>query len=94
MTMIPIDIKVGGFIYRCEYSKDITNESNSFGSCHNDYQKIFIDPDKPLQKQKQTLLHELLHACTFVSGLLYRFSIDDEKLRPNEEQTVNDLSMI
>ncbi len=85
------NIKVGPYVYRVCYSADIANEGQAFGSTHNDNQRIFIDPQRPLQKMEQTFLHEILHACTFVNGLAYRFE-DKETRRPSEEDVVRELS--
>lgn len=86
-------IKVGPFIYQVKYSVDVANEGSIFGSCHNNEQIIFLDPNKPKQKIEQTFIHELLHACMFVNGLCYRFDKDESSSKPNEEDIARDMSM-
>lgn len=84
-------IKVGPFEYKVKYSDDVADEGNVFGSTHNNDQVIFLDPKRPWQKVEQTFIHELLHACTFVSGLMYRF--EDKEQKPTEEDVCRELSM-
>jgi len=88
------DIKIGPYIYEVYESKDVGNEGNVFGSCHNDDQKIFISPEHKKQKKELTFFHEILHACMFVSGLTYRFKESDASLSPTEEDVVRDMSTV
>ncbi len=85
------EVKVGPYTYSVCYDKDIAAEGQVFGSTHNADQKIFLDPDRPSQKIEHTFLHEVLHACTFVSGLAYRFEEKSER-QPDEEDIVRELS--
>ena len=91
---IPKIVKVGPYVYDVISDENVANEGACFGSTHNDHLKIFIDPNKPEQKQKQTFVHELLHACMFVAGLTYRFQDDDKSRRPTEEDVCRDLSTV
>ncbi len=86
------DVKVGPFLYHVKYSKEVAREGSCFGCTHNNEQEIYLDPDVKPQKLKQTLLHEILHACTFVNGLVYRFDEKENRL-PTEEEVVWKLSM-
>ncbi len=86
-------VKIGPFIYEVKYSADIAEEGQVFGSTHSNNQNIFLDPNKKPQKIEQTFIHELFHACMFVNGLCYRFALDDKDRRPNEEETIRELSM-
>lgn len=87
---IPKKITIGGFDWTVEHSKDVTNEGQVFGSIHYRTLKIFIDPAAPEQKQEQTLLHEIIHACVWQCGLDRRF---DNKEIISEEDVVHSLSM-
>lgn len=84
-------VKVGAFEYEVIYSKDTANEGDAFGSTHNGDQKIFLDPTLKKQKIEQTFLHEVMHACTFVNGIVYRFAEEDKM--PSEEEVIKALSM-
>lgn len=85
-------LRIGPFDYDVIYSEEVANEENCFGSTHNNEQKIFLEPKRKRQKIEQTLIHEVLHACAFVSGLSYRFGRKDEA--PSEEDVVRELSMV
>lgn len=50
-------------------------------------QQIFLDPSTTRQKKEQTLLHEILHAISWQSGLVK--ILNDDKL---EENIINSLS--
>lgn len=83
----PFKIKVGPFYYNVRYSKDVADEGSVYASTHNNDQVIIIDPQRPLQKQQQSFLHEIFHACMFVSGLTYRGKL-------TEEEVCRDISMV
>lgn len=85
-------IKIGPFWYEVKYSHDIAAEGEVYGSTHSSDQKIFIDPDRPLQKREQTFVHEVFHACNFVNGMCYRF--DEKEKKPSEEEVVRAMSMV
>lgn len=85
-------MKIGPFDWEVIYSSDVGREGDCFGSTHTDEQKIFLDPKYKGQKIDQTFIHEIFHACTFVSGLVYR--LDDGKQHVEEEDVVRVLSMI
>lgn len=87
-------IKIGPLDYDVCYSADIANEGESFGSTHNNEQRIFIDPAKKRQKQEHTFIHELLHAIFFVNGLTYRFGQKDVDRLPSEEDTVRETATL
>lgn len=87
---VPKKIKIGGFQWRVIESKDISIEGNCFGSTHTDTQKIFLEPGIPEQKRSQTLLHEIMHAIFWTSGLE---KIHTGSHRLTEEELVNSLSM-
>lgn len=85
---LPKELKIGGFQWTVEEQKDIANESSVFGSTHTQSQKIFIEPGLNIQKRDQTLLHEVMHAIWWQSGLERIF--DDRKM---EEKVVHAMAM-
>lgn len=82
-------VKIGPFVYEVIYSVHVAHESDSFGSTHNNDQRIFLDPTRPPQMQLQTFLHEVFHAMFFVSSLTYR-----NKDKHTEEEVCQEISMI
>lgn len=79
---IPKSLKVSGFTYQVVKDKNVSHEGNAFGSTHLATQRIFIEPDLSKQKEEQTLIHEILHAIWFSSGLAKNkeFTNDKEEL--------------
>jgi Zn-dependent peptidase ImmA (M78 family) len=84
---LPTSLKINGFIFKVKESDDACREGNCYGSMHGATQTIFIDPTATDQKKKETLLHELIHAVAWTSGLSRR--LDDSK---REEEIVTSLS--
>jgi hypothetical protein len=92
---IPKKIKIGPFWYSVELSQDITRASgDAFGSIHHASNKIFIDPNACEQQKEETFIHEVLHACVFITGLSHRFNAKTKDETPTEEQTVTELSTV
>lgn len=88
--ILPPSIKVLGFDWEVMYSRDVTYEANAYGTTHHSSQKLFIDPTTSEQKKAQTLLHELMHAIWWQTGLGKRYDKDHPKI---EEEVVHTLSM-
>jgi hypothetical protein len=84
---LPKTLKINGFDWKVEESKSVAMEGNAFGSTHFREQVIYLDPSITDQKKKQCLLHEIMHAVSWQSGLDKR--INDDKL---EEEIVTSLS--
>lgn len=70
---IPKKLKIGGFIWSVEESEKVSNEGEVFGSTHFKKQRIFIDPSETQQKKEHTLIHEILHAIWWQTGLNNRY---------------------
>lgn len=87
---LPEKIKIGGFDWRIVESQDVANAAEIFGQTHFRQQKIFIEPSETDQKKEQTLIHEIMHALLWQSGLTLRF---DKKEIITEEEIVSGLSM-
>lgn len=86
--IIPPQLKIGGFQWTVEAHADVAREGDIYGTTHLTTQKIFLDPNIPLQKREQTLLHEIMHAIWWQSGI--ERGSEDKKL---EERVVHSLSM-
>jgi hypothetical protein len=86
--IIPSQIKIGGFQWTIEQQMDVAREGDIYGSTHHTSQKIFLDPTMPRQKLEQTLLHEIMHAIWWQSGI--ERGSEDKKL---EERVIHALSM-
>ena len=52
--------KMGGFTWEVHFQP---SDGESFGTTSVQKKAIFIDNTHPMQIQRETLLHELLHAC-------------------------------
>lgn len=88
---LPTNLKIGGFDWTVEKNAHVSTEGSTFGSTHTNTQKIFLDPGTTDQKNAQTLLHEVIHAVTWQSGLSRRLEkFEDRKL---EEEIVQSISM-
>jgi|ERR1035437_1797103 hypothetical protein len=70
---IPNKLKIGGFEWEIKENKEVAFEGNCFGSTHLPSQRIYIDPDSTMQKKEQTLIHEILHALWWQTGLTERY---------------------
>lgn len=84
-------VKIGPYTYEVIYSKDVGEQSGSYGSINYNELKIFIDDSKPLQMQEATLLHEVMHGLFNTTGINDRIA---EKVEhpAHEEEIVCNLS--
>lgn len=88
---IPKKIKIGGFDWIVIESDDIAEESQVFGSTHYQKQKLFVEKSETEQKKFQTLLHEIIHALYWQTGLTEREKNKDAPIK--EEEFVQAISM-
>lgn len=88
---IPKTLKIGGFTWTIEEHQDVAREGNIFGSTHQTSQKFFLEPNLSIQKQQQTILHEILHAVWWQSGLGRIWDGPDKS--KDEERIIHALSM-
>jgi hypothetical protein len=86
---IPKKLRVGGFFWRVLESEEAAIAGNCFGETQYGNLTLIIDPTLNPQKRDQTLLHEILHACMWQSGLEKRMR--DQSV--SEEDVVTALSM-
>ena len=85
---IPKKIKIGGFIWTIEENQDVALEGNMFGSTHYRTQKLFLEKESTQQKKEQCLLHEIMHAIWWQTGLNERY----KEKREIEEEIIQTLS--
>jgi hypothetical protein len=84
---LPTTLKINGFDWKVVESDAVAKEGSVYGSCHYSTQTIYLDPASTDQKKKQCLLHEVMHAVAWQTGLSKR--LKDDKL---EEEIVTALS--
>lgn len=82
-------VRVGPFTYAVKYSKLAATAGDVCGQTQHQELTILIDPSMAKEQQDQTFLHEVTHACCYVSGLSDR--IECAKLK--EEEIVRQISM-
>lgn len=80
-------MRIMGFDWLISINEHVSNEGQVFGTTHTRSQQIFLDPGTTKQKNEQTLIHEILHAISWQTGLTKR--LNDPKL---EEEMVSSLS--
>lgn len=81
-------IKILGLTWKTEINSDIAREGQCYGSTHHTSQKFFFDPDQTDEHMEQTLLHEILHAIWWQTGLNQTFK--DQKTV--EEQVISSIT--
>jgi hypothetical protein len=81
---IPKQVKIGGFLWTIEENDKVSIEGNVFGSTHCVKQRIFLDPNETQQKKEQCLLHEIMHAIFWQTGL-------NERIKKPEHLTEEEL---
>lgn len=59
---IPKTLKIGGFTYEVEKTDNIPLGSHYTGEIDYEKRKILIRPQSNKENEKQTFLHELIHA--------------------------------
>ncbi|MFE4201114.1 ImmA/IrrE family metallo-endopeptidase [Aneurinibacillus aneurinilyticus] len=66
--MLPDKIKIAGVNYAVERAEELNNDPGDMGECI--YQKalIRIKSNMAMDKQHQTFIHEMLHACIEEAG--------------------------
>lgn len=83
----PKIIFIGPHDYEVSISKKKI-DSNLFGETDNTNSEIHVHPDQSLQNKRDTLLHEILHAIAFASGMKKVLEWNDE----TEEKVIRLLS--
>lgn len=85
---IPKTVKIMGFDWSIKKDKSVATEGNIYGSTHHGSQTIFLDPENTPQKMEETLLHEMLHAIAWQTGVEKRH----RKLEGVEEDFITALA--
>lgn len=79
----PQSFKVGPFDYEVEAWNSLSAESRqAYGECSRLELKIRVAENIPLQKQGETLLHEILHAVAAQQYILADDEDQEEVVRP------------
>lgn len=73
----PSKLTVGPFEFQLIFSSeetkanspDSSEHTSAFGVTRLDKLTVYIDPSAPMQIQRETLLHEILHCCWFTIGI-------------------------
>lgn len=86
---IPKTIKIFGLVWEIVHDANVAHQGGCFGATHNITEKIFLDPKNSQQRNEETLIHELLHAIWFASGLNSRYDKDKGVI---EEEIIEALS--
>ena len=74
MSPLPCSVQIGPFTYEVRP----TNNEDIIGETHNEELRIEIREGLPPQLEKETLLHEILHAIFFTLGL--KTKMDEERI--------------
>ena len=64
---IPNKLKCGGITYDVRLDNEVTKAAGVFGQTQFQKQIMYIDGSETQQMQEETLLHEILHICLFLS---------------------------
>jgi hypothetical protein len=75
---LPEQVQIGSYVFDVKLDSGLSR-SNLLGETHTSDQKILVHPMQHPMMLKETVLHELLHACFGVSSLTHSFSDDDEE---------------
>lgn len=81
----PKTLKIGPYRYEITFKKDLTNDKGDalYGWCQNGEHTISIRTDLPIERERTTLVHEVLHALWDMSAL---------PNKPAEEQAISTLA--
>ena len=60
---MPKQVKIGAVIWTLEENEDDLEDDNNWGDTNSRRFRIRIHRDLPPSKKRETLLHELIHAC-------------------------------
>jgi hypothetical protein len=65
----PRNILIGHAYYTVKYDKHLSENSEAIGLTGPETQRILLDPQVGADVERETLLHELIHAICFQAGL-------------------------
>ena len=76
---IPRSLRIGGIRWRVKFDDNLNEVNNANGICDRKNCIIFIDSSLSRQQAEVTLLHEILHAICWQSGILEQIDCDAEE---------------
>ncbi len=82
-TELPTKVKIGAYTYKIKYVDDpgrfnFNGAYGDWGTCVNADATIYIKNDLPAVGTRDTIVHEILHAMWFVSGLYAQSEVTEE----------------
>ena len=88
---LPDSVKVGHATYELKHEPGLSQLTGATGVCGQDVQSILIDPMSGPDMQRETVLHEVLHAIFHGVGLKpYLEEVEKEAdIKELEEKVVN-----
>jgi hypothetical protein len=86
-NMIPKKLKIGGFDWTVEEVEGLSSDENVFGKTNQRKLLIEIEKTATESKKEHTLLHEIMHACWWYSGLY-------DRSEPSEEEIISTMSFM
>lgn len=89
MFTLPKTLKIGGFVWTITSSQQTADAASAYGHTFCGKQVINIEPNTPDQLKEQTLLHEIMHAVWWQTGLWEMYRNKDKYM---EEHIVATLS--
>lgn len=72
-------LKIGGFEWTVEESEEVAGTNDIFGLNYPREQKIYLKPGMTKQLKEETLIHEVIHAIFWQTGLDAEFGNDQEE---------------
>jgi Zn-dependent peptidase ImmA (M78 family) len=84
----PRKVKVGHARYTMKYEAELASISGANGTCGEDTQTILIDPLMGRDMERDTVLHELLHAVFHLSDARAHLPKDDSGDTKDAEEKV------
>lgn len=72
-------LKIGGFEWVVEENEEVAGTNDIFGLNYPKEQKIYLKPGLTKQLKEETLIHEVLHAIFWQTGLDAEFDDNQEE---------------
>lgn len=89
----PSRVKVGHAKYKVRYEQNLASISGANGTCGEDVQEILIDPLMGPDMERDTVLHEILHAVFHLSDVRAHLPKDDNgDAKESEEKIIRPLA--
>lgn len=75
----PKQLYVEPFAYRVQYEPEWSIKTGNMGNCVTDTQTIYVDASLTEQAERDTVLHEVLHALWSQTGLQKAYTEDQQE---------------